>query len=282
MARSCIASCGDLDRVAPTHLAHVDVLACASATRVAPTTATSVTPPPPISVHRAPNVSPTQPMTGAPDGRAAHQDHHVERHRPGRGCRVDGQLHDGLQRVEHRDRADPHDRQPQRRTSSTSASARPRSRRRANDDRGQHEDEPPRLARRAASSAPASDPIAMIEPSMPYSPAPLWKTPVAISAVVIWKFMPERAGDERDDEDEDQVGSAHARSGHPSRNAPLAFARRAASTAQLAASHRLQRADHREVAHRVEQDRPTGRLDARAERGDHEARRGRDRRCGRR
>ena len=30
----------------------------------------------------------------------------------------------------------------------------------------------------------------MIEPSRPYSPAPLWKTLVAISAVVIWKFMP--------------------------------------------------------------------------------------------
>ena len=30
----------------------------------------------------------------------------------------------------------------------------------------------------------------MIEPSRPYSPAPLWNCWVAISAVVSWKFMP--------------------------------------------------------------------------------------------
>ena len=44
--------------------------------------------------------------------------------------------------------------------------------------------------RRADSSAALSDPIAMIEPSRPYSVGPLWKACVAISAVVIWKFMP--------------------------------------------------------------------------------------------
>jgi len=40
-------------------------------------------------------------------------------------------------------------------------------------------------ARRAASSAPLSDPIAITLASSPYSPAPLWKTSRAISAVVI-------------------------------------------------------------------------------------------------
>ena len=44
--------------------------------------------------------------------------------------------------------------------------------------------------RRAASSAPASEPIASTEPRMPYSPAPLWNTWVAISADVSWKFSP--------------------------------------------------------------------------------------------
>ncbi len=45
-------------------------------------------------------------------------------------------------------------------------------------------------ARRAESSAAASEPTAMIEPSRPYSPAPLSKTVVAIRAIVSWKFMP--------------------------------------------------------------------------------------------
>src|SRR6266545_5996683 len=44
--------------------------------------------------------------------------------------------------------------------------------------------------RRAASSAPASEPIARIEPRMPYSPAPLWNSAVAIIAEVSWKFRP--------------------------------------------------------------------------------------------
>lgn len=44
--------------------------------------------------------------------------------------------------------------------------------------------------RRAASSAPLSEPIAMIEPRSPYSPAPLSNTVRAISAVVSWKFRP--------------------------------------------------------------------------------------------
>jgi transcriptional regulator with XRE-family HTH domain len=44
--------------------------------------------------------------------------------------------------------------------------------------------------RRAASSDPASDPTARIEPSKPYSPAPLPNTSVAIRAVVIWKLSP--------------------------------------------------------------------------------------------
>ncbi len=44
--------------------------------------------------------------------------------------------------------------------------------------------------RRAPTSAPASDPMARIEPSTPYSPAPLPYTCVAISAVVIWKLNP--------------------------------------------------------------------------------------------
>lgn len=44
--------------------------------------------------------------------------------------------------------------------------------------------------RRAASSAPASEPTAITEPSIPYSPAPLSNTSRAISAVVIWKFSP--------------------------------------------------------------------------------------------
>jgi hypothetical protein len=41
-----------------------------------------------------------------------------------------------------------------------------------------------------ASSEPVSDPIARIDPSTPYSPAPLSYTRVAMSAVVIWKFRP--------------------------------------------------------------------------------------------
>ena len=45
-------------------------------------------------------------------------------------------------------------------------------------------------SRRAASRAPASEPIAMIEPSRPYSPAPLWNTSRAMSAVVTWKLRP--------------------------------------------------------------------------------------------
>jgi hypothetical protein len=44
--------------------------------------------------------------------------------------------------------------------------------------------------RRAASRAPPSDPIAMIEPSSPYSPAPLSNSVRAIRAVVSWKFRP--------------------------------------------------------------------------------------------
>ena len=44
--------------------------------------------------------------------------------------------------------------------------------------------------RRAASSEPASDPMARIEPRRPYSPAPLPKTSVAMRAVVIWKLSP--------------------------------------------------------------------------------------------
>ncbi len=44
--------------------------------------------------------------------------------------------------------------------------------------------------RRAAISAPVSEPTAITDPSTPYSVAPLWNTSVAISAEVIWKFMP--------------------------------------------------------------------------------------------
>ena len=44
--------------------------------------------------------------------------------------------------------------------------------------------------RRAASSAPDSEPIASVVPRMPYSLAPLWNTSVAISADVSWKFSP--------------------------------------------------------------------------------------------
>ena len=44
--------------------------------------------------------------------------------------------------------------------------------------------------RRADSSAAVSEPTAMIEPSRPNSPAPLSNTFVAISAMVIWKFIP--------------------------------------------------------------------------------------------
>ncbi len=44
--------------------------------------------------------------------------------------------------------------------------------------------------RRAAISAPVSEPTAIAEPSRPYSVAPWWKTWVAISAEVIWKFRP--------------------------------------------------------------------------------------------
>ena len=44
--------------------------------------------------------------------------------------------------------------------------------------------------RRAAINAPASEPMAMNEPSSPNSLAPLSKTSVAIRAEVIWKFMP--------------------------------------------------------------------------------------------
>ena len=46
------------------------------------------------------------------------------------------------------------------------------------------------MTRRAAISAPTSDPTAIDEPRMPYSPAPLPNTWVAISAEVIWKFIP--------------------------------------------------------------------------------------------
>ena len=46
------------------------------------------------------------------------------------------------------------------------------------------------VGRRAASSAPASEPTASAEPRMPNSPAPLSKTWVAMSAEVIWKFIP--------------------------------------------------------------------------------------------
>ncbi len=35
-----------------------------------------------------------------------------------------------------------------------------------------------------------SEPIAMIEPRMPYSVGPLWNSRVAMSAVVTWKFIP--------------------------------------------------------------------------------------------
>ncbi len=61
--------------------------------------------------------------------------------------------------------------------------------------------------RRAASRAPARDPIAMNDPSTPYSPAPLWNSRVAIRALVIWKFIPKVPGGEGDDEDEDQLGT---------------------------------------------------------------------------
>src|SRR5450756_2397139 len=46
------------------------------------------------------------------------------------------------------------------------------------------------FGRRAESSAADKDPTAMMEPSSPYAPAPLWNTAVAMSAVVIWKFIP--------------------------------------------------------------------------------------------
>ncbi len=45
-------------------------------------------------------------------------------------------------------------------------------------------------ARRAASRAPASEPTARTEPSTPNSLAPLPNSSVAISALVIWKFIP--------------------------------------------------------------------------------------------
>src|SRR5690625_737262 len=46
------------------------------------------------------------------------------------------------------------------------------------------------LDRRAAARAPARDPIAMTEPSSPYSPAPRSNTSRAITAEVSWKFIP--------------------------------------------------------------------------------------------
>ncbi len=46
------------------------------------------------------------------------------------------------------------------------------------------------FGRRAASSAPESEPIASAEASRPNSPAPLPNSSVAIRAEVIWKFMP--------------------------------------------------------------------------------------------
>jgi hypothetical protein len=46
------------------------------------------------------------------------------------------------------------------------------------------------FSRRAASSAPPSEPIAITEPSSPYSPDPWWNTVLAISAVVSWKLSP--------------------------------------------------------------------------------------------
>ena len=47
-----------------------------------------------------------------------------------------------------------------------------------------------RVCRRAASSAPVSEPTAMNVPRIPYAAAPLWNCCWAISAEVIWKFMP--------------------------------------------------------------------------------------------
>jgi hypothetical protein len=46
------------------------------------------------------------------------------------------------------------------------------------------------VARRAASNAPASEPAARTEPSTPYSLAPSPNSSVAMSALVIWKFIP--------------------------------------------------------------------------------------------
>lgn len=45
-------------------------------------------------------------------------------------------------------------------------------------------------ARRADSSAAESEPIAITDPSSPYSLAPRWNTVVDMSAMVIWKFIP--------------------------------------------------------------------------------------------
>ena len=45
-------------------------------------------------------------------------------------------------------------------------------------------------SRRAASSAPVSEPIARTEPRIPYSPAPLPNSVRAIMALVSWKLRP--------------------------------------------------------------------------------------------
>src|SRR5690625_209316 len=44
--------------------------------------------------------------------------------------------------------------------------------------------------RRAAARAPARDPMAMMDPSRPYSPAPRSNTSRAMTAEVSWKFIP--------------------------------------------------------------------------------------------
>ena len=45
-------------------------------------------------------------------------------------------------------------------------------------------------SRRAASSAPVSDPMASTEPRIPYSPAPMPNSVRAIIALVSWKLSP--------------------------------------------------------------------------------------------
>ena len=62
--------------------------------------------------------------------------------------------------------------------------------------------------RRAASSAPVSEPTAMNVPSRPYSLAPLSKTSVAISAEVIWKFRPKVPAKNTMRQDQHQVRPA--------------------------------------------------------------------------